>query len=236
MLLGGATIGGQLRCNAGTFRNRTGDGGGVALSGVAADIAGSVYLCDHFTAEGAVRLLDASISGQLDCSEGTFQNRTDDGSGVALAFDRAHVAGDVFFEEGFSAEGEVRLLAAKIGGQLNCAGGKFHNRTNDASGAAFSCDDANVSGSVLLSDGFAAEGQVRLLGANIGGDLACAGGTFDNSIAAPHDPQTTPTGRNQTGSCNSTNRRSFVAGACGRAKQPSCNHSRRTQSARRPCP
>jgi hypothetical protein len=29
--------------------------------------------------------------------------------------------------EGFTAEGEVRLLGAHIGGQLDCDGGMFHN-------------------------------------------------------------------------------------------------------------
>lgn len=37
-----------------------------------------------------------------------------------------------------------------------------------------------VSDSVFLRNGFAAEGEVRFLGAEIGGNLLCAGGTFEN--------------------------------------------------------
>jgi hypothetical protein len=42
-------------------------------------------------------------------------------------------------------------------------------------------DSISVSGSVFLSDGFCATGEVRLLGAQIGGDLACSSGRFANA-------------------------------------------------------
>ena len=35
--------------------------------------------------------------------------------------------GSVYLREGFSAEGEVRLVSANIGKNLSCVGGKFHN-------------------------------------------------------------------------------------------------------------
>jgi hypothetical protein len=41
-------------------------------------------------------------------------------------------------------------------------------------------DRTEVKGNVFLRDGFRAEGAVRLLGAQIGGDLDCSGGTFSN--------------------------------------------------------
>jgi hypothetical protein len=41
-------------------------------------------------------------------------------------------------------------------------------------------DGANVKGGVFLHDGFCAEGEVRLSGAQIGGDLTCSRGTFKN--------------------------------------------------------
>src|SRR5271157_624309 len=43
-----------------------------------------------------------------------------------------------------------------------------------------SADGLIVKNQVFLSDGFAARGEVRLLEAQIGGDLACVGGTFTN--------------------------------------------------------
>lgn len=41
-------------------------------------------------------------------------------------------------------------------------------------------EGAQVAGDVFLRDGFAAEGEVRLSGATVGGQLACTGGAFRN--------------------------------------------------------
>ncbi len=43
-----------------------------------------------------------------------------------------------------------------------------------------SADGVNVRGDVFLRKGFTAAGEVRLLGAQIGGQLACVGGSFSN--------------------------------------------------------
>jgi hypothetical protein len=95
---------------------------------------------------------------------------------LSVTADGAVVKGDLFFNDGFSAEGEVRLLGAQIGGDLDCSGGAFKN----PGGNALSADRADVKGSVFLSDGFSAAGEVRLLGAQIGGSLTCRRGTFKN--------------------------------------------------------
>ena len=84
--------------------------------------------------------------------------------------------GNVILNNGFSAEGAVRLLGANIGGNLDCADGRFHN----PGGKAFHADGLTTKGSVNLNEGFSAEGAVRLLGANIGGDLECTDGKFHN--------------------------------------------------------
>ena len=84
--------------------------------------------------------------------------------------------GGVHLRDGFSAEGEVRLLGANIGGGLDCGGGKFHN----PGGNALSADRLTTKDIVSFQDGFSAEGEVRLSGASIGGDLDCTGGKFHN--------------------------------------------------------
>jgi hypothetical protein len=94
----------------------------------------------------------------------------------SVTADGANVRRNVFLNDGFAAEGEVRLLGAQIGGTLDCSGGTFKNPGKEA----LSADGANVKGSVFLRDGFSAEGEVRLLGAQIGGTLDCSGGTFKN--------------------------------------------------------
>ena len=93
-----------------------------------------------------------------------------------LQSDGLTAKGDVDLRDGFSAEGEVRLPGASIGGNLDCAGGKFHNPKGDA----FSADGLMAKGGVNLCGGFFAEGEVRLLGASIGGNLDCVGGRFRN--------------------------------------------------------
>ena len=85
--------------------------------------------------------------------------------------------GNVHLRTGFSAEGEVRLLNANIGGNFDCEGGKFHNPGEHA----LSADGLTANGSVILRHGFSAEGEVRLLGANIGGILDCENGKFNNA-------------------------------------------------------
>lgn len=153
-----------------------------------------------------IRLLGAKISGTLDLSFATVpfslslcRCRLGDqvllkstqipalylnGSRTGpIRADGATVAGDVFLREGFTAEGEVRLLRAHIARDLDCSGGTFKNPPRKdvaSSGDALIADGVTVGGAVFLRAGFAAEGEVRLLGGQIGGDLDCSDGTFRN--------------------------------------------------------
>jgi hypothetical protein len=92
----------------------------------------------------------------------------------AINADGLDVKGEVFLSNGFHAEGEVRLLGARIGSDLDCERGTFINPSGDA----LSADRMNVRGDVFLRNEFYAEGVVRLPGAQIGGDLACNDSTF----------------------------------------------------------
>ena len=92
-----------------------------------------------------------------------------DGDGLKLN-------GDLFLHRAVST-GTVRLLGAKISGDLLCRGGQFEN----AEGEALSCDRAEIGGSVFFDQSFRATGEVRLLGAKIGGNLYCDGGRFENT-------------------------------------------------------
>ena len=89
----------------------------------------------------------------------------------------ATVKGSVTLSNGFYAEGEVQLLGAQIGSNLDCGAGRFRN----AGGKALRADRICVQGSVFLRNAFVAEGEVRLLGAKIGGNLECDDGTFKNA-------------------------------------------------------
>ena len=83
---------------------------------------------------------------------------------------------DLVMRNGFRAMGEVRLLGAKIGGNLSCVNGHF----SDPNGNALSADGVKVGGTVFLANGFQATGEVRLLGAKIGRDFVCINGHFNN--------------------------------------------------------
>jgi len=114
----------------------------------------------HF--ESSLVLRGAEIAGTLSLH----------GSQVpGLKADRLQCKGSVFMRNGFTATGEVRLLGAKIGGNLECNGAKLDGKDGDA----LSADRAVIKGSVFLSDGFTASGKVRLLGAQINGNLECNG-------------------------------------------------------------
>jgi hypothetical protein len=80
---------------------------------------------------------------------------------------------DVQLNKGFVAEAMVDLIAAWIGGQLACDGGRFA-----AKQVALNCNGAWVRNDVFLCDGFNAEGEANFVGAEIGGQLACDGGVF----------------------------------------------------------
>ncbi|WP_101067468.1 hypothetical protein [Roseovarius salinarum] len=92
-----------------------------------------------------------------------------------LRADRLEARGNVFLR-GVQATGEVRLLGARIGGNLDCDGGRFEN----AGGWALNADRLEARGNVFLR-GVEATGEVRLPGGRISGDLACEGGRFENA-------------------------------------------------------
>jgi hypothetical protein len=116
-------------------------------------------------------LRGAEISGDLDCGGGLFRNP----GKATLNCDGLRVGGDVYLRNGFTSEGEVRLLGAQIV-MLDCSGGQFHNPC----GNALNCDGLKATGGVVLGKPFNAEGAVRLLGASIDGNLDCIGAQFHN--------------------------------------------------------
>jgi hypothetical protein len=109
-----------------------------------------------------------------------------------LLAEGAEVKGNLLLQHGFSADGEVRLIAAEIGSTLNCEGSTFSNPAGATSGAcsdpreehsrgkAIRADRIKVEGAIFLRKGFTAYGEVMLNGARVGGDLSCKSGKFKN--------------------------------------------------------
>ncbi|MEM1430909.1 MAG: hypothetical protein AAGG09_15745, partial [Pseudomonadota bacterium] len=178
--LSGARIGGQLACEGGVFENAS----GLALNAEGAEITRDVFLQAQgelpFRASGEVRLRGARIGGQLTCGGGMFENAPR----FALNAQEAEITGGVFLqaqgELPFRASGEVSLSGARIGGQLSCVGGVFEN----GAGFALNAHSAEITGGAFLQaqgkHPFRAAGEVSLSGAQIGGQLSCVGGVFEN--------------------------------------------------------
>jgi hypothetical protein len=148
-------------------------------------VKGDIHLDAGFRAKGEVRLAGAQVGVDLNCSEGKFLNpkkKDDETSGAALSADGISIGGDLLLNSGVRAEGEISIIGAQIGGDLDCAEGEFINSTQkdvQSSGLALSADGISVKSSVFLkSSRF--EGGVRLLDARIGATVECDHGEFIN--------------------------------------------------------
>ena len=94
-----------------------------------------------------------------------------------LVADRLETRRGLHLRNGFESDGAVRLLGARIGGNLDCFGAKLRNE----GGFALVADGLTTIGGVFLRDGFESDGAIRLHGAQIGADLDCGGAKLLNS-------------------------------------------------------
>ncbi|MGY1892754.1 membrane-associated oxidoreductase [Pseudomonas sp. SDT291_1_S447] len=95
----------------------------------------------------------------------------------ALFLDGAKVEGDLCLDSGFVARDEVRLIGARVEGQVNCHNGSF------LGGVPLCLDAVTVGGGILLSNGFKSVGEVSLIGAVVSGCVDFDGGRFVNPEA-----------------------------------------------------
>jgi hypothetical protein len=73
---------------------------------------------------------------------------------------------------------QLRLSGAEISGNLDLRRAELTGNKSDA--VALRADGLSVSGNILLSDGFVAEGEIRLDGCKIQGNLDCTGASLTN--------------------------------------------------------
>jgi hypothetical protein len=87
---------------------------------------------------------------------------------------------DLALNAGCSIAGEVRLKRAQIAGDLQCARLKLQTGDGAANSARrpFIADAAQVDGDVTLSEGFESVGEVRFVGARVGGDFRAGKATL----------------------------------------------------------
>ena len=110
--LPGASIGGNFDCGNGRFINP--DAKAYALTADGINVTGNVFLRHDFEADGGVRLLGATIGGNLDCDNGRFIEPRP--YGCALIAERTAVTGSVFLSNGVHAIGKMNFTASSVGG------------------------------------------------------------------------------------------------------------------------
>jgi hypothetical protein len=171
----GAEIGRDVNCSGSRFTNRN----NTALCLDTAEIKGSVFLSQicsfgekkagqRFEADGGVSLYSTHIGRHLECIGGRFNALNGDIKTPAIRADALVVGGCVFLcgpmretlqlipnLAKFSSKGEVRLVGAEIGLQLNCTNAEFeHPAPNeerpDAAGYALNLGLVSVKGELLL--------------------------------------------------------------------------------------
>jgi hypothetical protein len=182
--LSNARIAGDLHCSGGQFLY-VAAANPIAIRAHGLNVTGDVHLDGGFRSEGPVDLTATQVGGSLQLSGGTFKAEKD----IALDLRLATVGHDVVMGPGFSSSGDVRLDGASIGWNLDCCGGRFSNPHM----IAISASGASIKGDIHLKDddhleptkapdqrNFVADGEIRLDGATIGGNLDCTGGRFAN--------------------------------------------------------
>jgi hypothetical protein len=116
---------------------------------------------------GLVTMLGAEITGRLSF-KGSHLSSAD---GPTLVADGLTVTGEMVCDEGFLADGQVRLPGAGIGGRLTFRGSRLVGR----GGSALIGNGLMITGDMICDEGFRADGQIRLPGARIGGRLSFTG-------------------------------------------------------------
>jgi hypothetical protein len=167
--LSGATITGQLTLTEATLAGSDSDG--RALIAERLHVNGSVYMRRMKVSAGAVRLLGATITGQLTLTEAALDGSDSDGR--ALIAERLRVNGSVYMRRMKVSAGAVRMLGTTITGQLVLTGAELNG--SDSDGRALVADRLHVNGSVFLGRMKVSVGAVRMLGTAITGDLVLTG-------------------------------------------------------------
>jgi hypothetical protein len=94
------------------------------------------------------------------------------------------VAGDVALNAGCTVRLDVRLARATVGGDLNC--GRLQLRSGERVDMQVPrrlvADGASVAGDALLTDGFESDGDVRLVGLRLVGDLRASSARLSGHV------------------------------------------------------
>ncbi|MFE5239690.1 MULTISPECIES: hypothetical protein [unclassified Streptomyces] len=146
-------------------------GDGLALGGDGMTVGGGLDCGEGFVADGQVLLRGARIEGPVSLEGATVRCPGAD----ALILDRA-VVNDRILAPGLTVIGRFRMFNATIAGSIQLSGSRLSN----PGGMALGAGGLSVRGAVWCSDSFAAEGEVRLIGAEMGANLTLDGAVLGN--------------------------------------------------------
>lgn len=140
-----------------------------------ASISGDIYLTNTVSHD-QVSMMSVNIGGILECNNTKFLSE-----GNSFSADRAEVKGGVFIRNATS-QGAIVFSGARLGGDLSAQNlrinGSLYYQKELYSLIA---DKIEVAGDIFL-DGIVANGEVRLVGAKVGHDLALHGATLNGNI------------------------------------------------------
>jgi hypothetical protein len=168
VMMAGARIDGDLSLDGARLLRAKGSEE-AALQAEGLQVTGSCYCRAGFHAEGSVMLSEAKIGGELLMEGASLKARSDE---VALLAERLQVSGALSCCEDFVSHGQICLGGADLGDlSLNGAVVKGSAKGDVYERAAIAADSLKVRGGLYCVDGFRAEGQIRLIGATVGGQF-----------------------------------------------------------------
>jgi len=161
-----ANITEMLSCSGAQLGGRDKDGD--ALSGFGMKVGEDVILDKVITADGAVELAGADIAGTLSCSGAQLGGRDKDGD--ALSGFGMKVGEDVILDKGFTAEGAISLVLARLSGSLHLTAERLAgNQEEDLrEEISLSASRAQITGTLHWAPAEQVRGQVNLEGATVG--------------------------------------------------------------------
>jgi predicted acyltransferase (DUF342 family) len=171
----GADIVGNLECGGAKLAAVSERGN--ALSADNMKVGGDLHLREGFTAAGAITLVGAKITGNLDCDGDKLQGTNQFGN--VLVADNLTVGRNAQFRNGFTAAGALWLIGADITGNFDLEGATLAGV--NSSRLALVAERLKVGGDALLRNGFTSVGALRLLGADIKSDLDCQGAKLNGA-------------------------------------------------------
>jgi hypothetical protein len=131
----------------------------------------------HLVFPHPLHLIDCNVDAAIQLTGAAVKELRIGGSNFnEVNLDGAEITGGVFADEGFTADGGVRAVGARIGGQLRLRGATLRNKN----GEALFLDGVQINGSMFADEGFTADGEIRAIGARIGGLLTFRGATLRN--------------------------------------------------------